>query len=159
MDLLIGLLLLILPLIIGYIILSKATLGHITQIVITSIVLGCLVASSYFLLGHKVSQHLVSGLGLAIGIALQPLFKKLIDGIIFDGTAIKKCDSVEIAGYKGKVVKIGLLHTWLQTEGEAGKNSPLVMINNELLETKPIEICSNEFTRKTIATNSGLKFL
>jgi len=159
MDLLIGLLLLILPLIIGYIMGSKATLGHITQIVITSIVLGCLVASSYFLLGHKVSQHLVSGLGLAIGIALQPLFKKLIDGIIFDGTAIKKCDSVEIAGYKGKVVKIGLLHTWLQTEEEAGKNSPLVMINNELLETKPIEICSNEFTRKTIAMNSGLKFL
>lgn len=159
MDLLAGLLLLILPLIIGYIILSKATLGHITQIVIMCIIIGCLVASSYFLLGHKVSQHLISGLGLAIGIALQPLFKKLIDGIVFDGTAIKKCDSVEIAGYKGKVVKIGVFHTWLQTVEEAGKNSPLVMINNELLENKPIEVCSNEFTRKTIAQSGGLKFL
>lgn len=159
MDLLAGLLLLILPLLVGYLILSKVSLGHISQIIITSIIIGCMIASSYFLLGHSVSQHLVSGLGLAIGIALQPLFKKLIDGIIFDGTSIKKCDSVSIAGYKGKVVKIGLLHTWLQTE-ETNEGSPLVMINNELLETKPIEVCSNEFTRKTIqSASSGLKFL
>lgn len=159
MNLLAGLLLLILPLFIGYLILSKVSLGHISQIIITSIIIGCVIASSYFLLGHSVSQHLVSGLGLAIGIALQPLFKKLIDGIIFDGTSIKKCDSVSIAGYKGKVVKIGLLHTWLQTE-ETNDGSPLVMINNELLETKPIEVCSNEFTRKTIqSASSGLKFL
>ncbi len=159
MDLLAGLLLLVLPLVIGYIILSKATLGHISQILITCIVIGCVIASSYFLLGHQISQHLVSGLGLAIGIALQPLFKKLIDGIIFDGTHIKQCDSVEIAGYKGRVVKIGLLHTWLQTEKDEGNNSALVMINNELLEKTPIQICSSESTRKIIQNAGVLKFL
>jgi len=150
-----GVLLLIIPLMFGYIFLSIFNLSHFFQIILSTAIIGCIVGSSFFFFGGKVASHLISGVFLGFGIALQPLFKRLVDGMIFDATKIKKCDSVEIEGYKGRVVKVGLLHTWLRTND--GEKS-LVMISNELLEKAPIKICESDATHRIINDSEELKF-
>jgi hypothetical protein len=101
----------------------------------------------------------VSGVFLGVGLAVQPLFKLVLNGIVFDATSIKKCETVTLMDgkYTGTVIHIGLLHTWIKlTKGENEGN--LVMINNQLLESHPIIVC-DEATHILKGQTSVLKFL
>lgn len=82
-------------------------------------------------------MYLVSGLGLGVGIALRPVFSKIMSGAIFDATHVMNATEVEVCGnseIKGKIVQVGLLHTWLQD----GNN--LFMVGNKYLEENPVKI-------------------
>ena len=109
--------------------------GFTFQLTVFAILIGVIIGSMYFIFGSQVALYLISGLSLGIGIGLQPLFKKIINGLIFNTTHIYTADMVEIDGIRGKIVKVGLIHTWIESDEDG-----IVMISNSLLEQKPIRI-------------------
>ena len=77
----------------------------------------------------------ISGLvGLAISLALQTTLSNVISGILlFYDNALRLNDIVQYGGIKGKVVRIALRSTWIQT-GEGN----IAIISNNSLSTGPL---------------------
>ena len=71
-------------------------------------------------------------------IGLNPLFKNIISGMVFDGTRITGV--IECNGVKGEIKRVGLLHTWILDD-----NGKLVMLNNDILSEKPVTLHSCKF--------------
>lgn len=133
----IGILVLIGTLTVEYIIIRnfKSRLTHFVQFVLTLAFLGGLCVSANYLFGEKISLQLLNGLAIGFGIALQPLFKNTVDGILFESTKIR--GTISGPGFKGEIKRVGMFHTWLMDE-----NRNLVMINNNLLAEKPLTLHS-----------------
>lgn len=116
--------------------LSKTfSLTHITQLLICLVFLIGLCVSTNFIFGSTVSLYLINGLAVGLGIALQPLFKNIVNGLVFDSTRIQ--GTIEVADIKGEIQRVGMIHTWLLDE--QGK---LIMVNNDLLASKPVKLHS-----------------
>ena len=105
-----------------------------------------IIGSFYFIFGKETALYLVSGFSLGMGIALRPLFSRILSGMIFDATHIYDSKQITIEKDKitGKIIQIGLLHTWMMD-----KNSNLYMIGNKYLEDTPVKIELSEKDRQT----------
>lgn len=104
-----------------------------------------IIGSFYYIFGTSVALYLVSGLGLGIGFALRPIFSKILSGAIFDATHVMESTKIKVADVEGRVVQVGLLHTWVL--GEEGK---LFMVGNKYLEENPVEITLDKKQLKTL---------
>jgi len=94
-----------------------------------------IIGSFYFIFGETIALYLVSGFALGIGFALRPVFSKILSGAIFDATHIHNATEVIVNDdIKGKIVQVGLLHTWLQ-DGDQ-----LWMLGNKYLEEHPVQL-------------------
>jgi len=88
--------------------------------------------------GQETFSHLLMGIFIGFGLALQPLVKVIINGFIFDGTQIPKSDRViEIPSknVKGVVNTVGMLHTWIEDS-----DGHLTMVSNNILGDEPIKV-------------------
>jgi len=86
-------------------------------------------------IGSIFSFLTLSGIaGLAISLALQNTLTNIISGILIlsDGV-LRLHDSVEYSGVKGKVVKVGLRATWVQTD-----RGDIAIISNNYLANGPL---------------------
>ena len=140
MDILLGIIIFIATLFLSYILFQcfKTNLTHGRQLIIVIIcIIGVCVSISY-IFGSTVVNYLVNGLAVGFGIGLQPLFKNIISGFVFDGTQIT--GKIECNGVRGEIKRIGLLHTWVLDD-----NGKLVMLNNNLLSEKPVILHSCKF--------------
>jgi len=109
-----------------------------------------IIGSFYYIFGKAVALYLVSGLGLGIGFALRPVFSKILSGAIFDATHVMGADEVKLTdAVKGKIVQVGLLHTWLYND-----NGSLFMIGNKYLEEHPVEVILTEEQKKELKLKS-----
>lgn len=106
----------------------------------------------YFIFGSQVALYLISGLSIGIGIGLQPLFKKIINGLIFDATHVYSADMVEIGDIRGKIVKVGLIHTWISSE------KGMYMVSNSLLEQKPVRIITQRSQAPSSSSYSEMRY-
>ena len=97
--------------------------------------MGGLCVSANYLFGEAISLQLLNGFAIGFGIALQPLFKNIVDGIGFDSTKIQGL--ISGPGFKGTIHDIGMFHTWLLTE-----DGKLIMINNNILANNPLTLHS-----------------
>lgn len=110
-----------------------------------------IIGSFYYIFGKAVALYLVSGLGLGIGFALRPVFSKILSGAIFDATHVMGADEVKLTdAVKGKIVQVGLLHTWLYND-----NGSLFMIGNKYLEEHPVEVILTEEQKKELKLKSS----
>lgn len=110
-----------------------------------------IIGSFYYIFGLAVAMYLVSGLGLGIGFALRPVFSKILSGAIFDATHVMEASEVKLNDrVKGKVVQVGLLHTWLYN----GDGS-LFMVGNKYLEENPVEVILSDEQQKSLKLKSS----
>ena len=100
-----------------------------------------IIGSFYYMFGKEVALYLISGFSLGVGIALRPVFSKVLSGMVFDATKIYNAKQIKIEkdNISGKVYRVGLLHTWLKDD-----EGNLHMIGNKYLEETPIKVICNE---------------
>ncbi len=114
-----------------------------------------IIGSFYYIFGQAVAMYLVSGLGLGIGFALRPVFSKILSGAIFDATHVMEAEVVKLKdGVEGKVVRVGLLHTWLYS----GDGS-LFMVGNKYLEENPVEVVLTKDQQDQLKLKSSISSL
>ena len=110
---------------------------------------GAVLGSFYFMFGKEVALYLISGLSLGIGIALRPVFSKVLCGMIFDATHIYESKGIAVGNVKGRVVRVGLLHTWVMDEA-----NELYMVSNTYLEQNPVKVTLNEKDKRSLRLKS-----
>ena len=112
-----------------------------------------IISSFYFMFGKEVALYLISGFSLGVGVALRPVFSKVLSGMVFDATHISRSDEIVIEkdNIRGKVYRVGLLHTWLKDE-----EGNLHMIGNKYLEETPVKVKLSR-SRLESSTASGTK--
>ena len=115
-----------------------------------------IIGSFYFIFGETIALYLVSGFALGIGFALRPIFSKILSGAIFDATHIHNATEVIVNDeIKGKIVQVGLLHTWLQDDDQ------LWMLGNKYLEEHPVQLKLSKLQMRNLrlktSTSSLLK--
>lgn len=124
---------------------SSAMFNHVSQLVLTVMFFIVVYSSVYIAFGEKLMHSLASGLSIGVGLALQPLLKSVVNGFVFDGTRISQANcKVQIGEITGRIVNIGMLHTWLQED----KTGRLVMINNDMLEKNPLKVLTDECSER-----------
>ena len=107
--------------------------NHIIQLFLCFMFFIGLLWSAFIAFGPSMAQYLLTGVGIAIGLALQPIFKKMVAGIVFDTTIHTGCN-IKCGKYEGIVHEVGIVHTWIDsTEG-------MVCIHNEYFDSNPIVI-------------------
>ena len=140
MDIILGLVIFFGTLFLSYLLFQccKTNLTHTRQMLLVSLTIVGVCVSISYIFGNTVVHYLVNGLAVGFGIGLQPLFKNIINGFVFDGTQINGV--IECNGVKGEIKRVGLLHTWVLDD-----NGKLVMMNNNLLAEKPVKLHSCKF--------------
>lgn len=140
MDILLGIAIFISTLLVSYFMFQcfKRNLTHSVQLFIVSITIAGICISISYIFGSTVVHYLVNGLAVGFGIGLQPLFKNIINGFVFDGTQIT--GKIECKEIRGEIKRVGLLHTWVLDD-----NGKLVMMNNNLLAENPVKLHSCKF--------------
>lgn len=121
---------------------EKTNFSHFVQLLITCMGFGVFGLFVLIGFGQETFSHLLMGLFIGFGLALQPLVKVIINGFIFDGTRIPSADRViEIPSkkVKGRVSNVGMLHTWIEDN-----DGHLTMISNNILWDEPIKIYRKE---------------
>lgn len=109
-----------------------------------------IIGSFYYIFGQAVALYLVSGLGLGIGFALRPIFSKILSGAIFDATHVMESKKVRVNDkVEGKIVQVGLLHTWLYNDGS------LFMVGNKYLEDNPVEVILSDEQKDQLRLKSS----
>lgn len=78
--------------------------------------------------------------GLGIGLGLRDVGQSMLFGIyeIFGG-AIEKDDMIEVRGYRGRIITVGLLNTSIETE-----DGNRIVLPNSVLATEEIKILKNK---------------
>ncbi|MAJ82664.1 MAG: hypothetical protein CMF41_07090 [Legionellales bacterium] len=140
MDILLGIVILILTFFVNFMLFQifKKNLTHVVQLILLVILLLGISISISYIFGKDVVNYLINGLAVGMGIGLNPLFKNIISGMVFDGTRITGV--IECNGVKGEIKRVGLLHTWILDD-----NGKLVMLNNDILSEKPVTLHSCKF--------------
>jgi small-conductance mechanosensitive channel len=123
--------------------------NHMLQLILTLLFTIGLVISVYEAFGYDMAASLLTGIGLAVGLALQPMMKKVIAGIAFD-VILEKDAQVECNGIVGKVLCVGVVHTTIETS--EGK----VSIHNDYFNTHPVTITNGSSEKKGSAHHSSL---
>jgi len=136
----------ILTLVVGYSVLyiivaclrKRTRFSHGVQFFVTCAALSIFALFVFLGFGQETFSHLLMGLFIGFGLALQPLVKVVLNGFIFDGTNIPNSDrTIEIGskGVKGKVNTVGMLHTWIED-----MDGNLTMVSNNVLGEEPIKV-------------------
>lgn len=113
-----------------------------------------IIGSFYYIFGKSVALYLVSGFGLGIGFALRPIFSKILSGAIFDATHVMQSTEVTVNGVSGKVIQVGLLHTWILNM----QTGNLHMVGNKYLEENPVEITLDDKQRTSLTLGNSKFF-
>ena len=110
--------------------------SHCTQLFLLISTVITLTLSLYLALGRTAIDSVLTGLTVAIGLALQPFIKTIIPGFIFDGTKIPQGEhTIQVKNIRGTVKQVGLLHTWI-----ADEDGNLIMVSNSIFETEPVKV-------------------
>ena len=109
--------------------------SHIVQLLLSILFIGGLVFSVYIGFGIHMASSLLSGIGLALGFALQPIMKKVVSGIVFDSTRLTG-KIIDINNMRGTVTSVGLVHTWIKEDG-TGNN---ICLHNDYLDKTPFKL-------------------
>ena len=109
--------------------------NHIFQLILSLLFFVGLLLSVYEGFGVSMVGSLLSGVGIALGLALQPVMKKMIAGIVFD-TTIQCGKRIKCGEYIGIVTNVGMVHTWIELDNGEGK----ACIHNDYFNTNPITI-------------------
>lgn len=107
--------------------------NHLLQLILSMIFLIGIVISIYEAFGYKMAYSLLTGIGIAFGLALQPVMKKMVAGVIFDTTLHGKY--IKIGDVEGTICDIGVVHTWIKT-----KEGNKICIHNDYFNSHPVEI-------------------
>ena len=121
--------------------------NHVLQILLCFLFFIGLLASAFVAFGTEMAKYLITGVGIALGLALQPIMKKMVSGIVFDSTIHAGC-YIECDKIKGTVIEVGIVHTWIVDE----KNTWCV--HNEYFDTHPLKICSKDSKNPTVNSSS-----
>jgi hypothetical protein len=109
--------------------------NHIFQLILSVLFFIGILISVYLGLGISMVSSLLSGVGIALGLALQPIMKKMVAGVVFDTTIHSGCDII-CGEFEGKVCQVGMVHTWIDLKDNKGK----ACIHNDYFNTHPITI-------------------
>lgn len=109
--------------------------SHFIQLLLSSLFIIGLIFSTYVGFGIHMAGSLLSGIGLAIGFALQPIMKKIVSGIVFDSTRLTG-KIIEIGKMRGIVTSVGLVHTWIKEEGTNNK----ICLHNDFIDRTPFKL-------------------
>ena len=109
--------------------------SHIVQLLLSILFIIGLIFSTYVGFGLQMAGSLLSGIGLALGFALQPIMKKVVSGIVFDSTRLTG-KIIEIGKMRGTVTSVGLVHTWIKEEGTDNK----ICLHNDFIDRTPFKL-------------------
>ena len=116
--------------------------SHLSQMILSTLFLIGFTVAVYEAFGIRMAESLLSGIGLALGLALQPLMKKMVAGFVFDSTisGSAKNKFIKCGDFEGRVTNVGMVHTWIDTrEGR-------VCVHNDYLEKNPLTIIKDSDT-------------
>lgn len=122
---------------------AKTTFSHTVQLFITCAAIAIFGLFVFVGFGEETFSHLLMGIFIGFGLALQPLVKVIINGFIFDGTRIPTANRIiEIPSknVKGVVNTVGMLHTWIEDS-----DGHLTMVSNNILGEEPIKVYRKNF--------------
>lgn len=109
--------------------------SHIVQLLLSVLFIVGLIFSTYVGFGLQMAGSLLSGIGLALGFALQPIMKKVVSGIVFDSTRLTG-KIIQIGEMRGTVTSVGLVHTWIHEEGTNNK----ICLHNDYIDKTPFKL-------------------
>lgn len=130
---------------------TAARHNHVLQILLCFLFFIGLLASAFVAFGTEMAKYLITGVGIALGLALQPIMKKTVSGIVFDST-IHAGRFIECGEIKGTVIEVGIVHTWIQENGKDGKKW---CVHNEYLDTHPLKICDAKCSKNPTGNSSS----
>lgn len=119
--------------------------NHVFQLVLSLIFFIGILLSVYLGLGISMVSSLLSGVGIALGLALQPIMKKMVAGVVFDTTIHSGCEII-CGEFEGRVCQVGMVHTWIELDGKKGK----ACIHNDYFNMHPITIKPTSAARNQI---------
>lgn len=108
--------------------------NHVFQLLLSILFFIGILISVYEAFGISMVSSLLSGVGIALGLALQPIMKKMVAGVVFDTTIQSGC-RIKCGEYVGVVKTVGMVHTWIELE-----NGNCACIHNDYFNTNPITI-------------------
>ena len=123
--------------------------NHIFQLILSLVFFIGILVSVYLGFGISMVSSLLSGVGIALGLALQPVMKKMVAGIVFDTTIQSGC-RIKCGEYEGTVCQVGMVHTWIQLDDKKGK----ACIHNDYFNTNPITITPTSTARTLPSSGS-----
>ncbi len=109
--------------------------NHIFQLILSLLFFIGIIISVYVGFGINMVSSLLSGVGIALGLALQPIMKKMVAGVVFDTTVRSGC-RIKCGEYEGVVEQVGMVHTWIELDGGKGK----ACIHNDYFNAHPITV-------------------
>jgi small-conductance mechanosensitive channel len=109
--------------------------NHVFQLILSILFFIGILISVYLGLGINMVSSLLSGVGIALGLALQPIMKKMVAGVVFDTTVHSGCEII-CGEFEGRVCQVGMVHTWIELDDKKGK----ACIHNDYFNTHPITI-------------------
>lgn len=118
--------------------------NHLLQLLLSLLLFISIVISIYEAFGYEMASSLLSGVGIALGLALQPVMKKMVAGVIFDTTLHGKY--IKVGDIEGTICDIGVVHTWIKT-----KEGNKICIHNDYFNTHPVEIV----TKSAVSENAS----
>jgi len=122
--------------------------NHVFQLILSIIFFVGILISVYEGFGISMVSSLLSGVGIALGLALQPIMKKMVAGVVFD-TTICTGKRIRCGEYVGKVRAVGMVHTWVKLDDGSGE----ACIHNDYFNTHPITVLNSECTATTSGAN------
>ena len=102
---------------ISYVLRRYSYFTHSAQFFISILSFLIILSFTYVAFGDEAVAYLMNGLFIGVGLALQPMFKTVTKGFVFDGTHLSKYKGeIEIHGkdVRGRVHNVGMMHTWIE---------------------------------------------
>lgn len=112
------------------------TLSHMIQLILSLLTFLLVLIGVHFIFGDEAVHSLITGFMIGGGLALQPLMKTVVNGFVTDQPGLTRSNvSVDLHGVSGSIQRVGMLHTWIETE-----DGNLAMVSNDLLGSAPMII-------------------
>jgi len=111
--------------------------NHVIQLLLALTFIGGFVVSVSFAFGTTMATSLLTGIGISLGLALQPIMTEMVAGVVFDTTVMCN-ETIEVGDYSGRVHKVGMVHTWI-TDDDGNK----VCIHNDFFNKNPVRIIAS----------------
>jgi len=108
--------------------------NHVFQMILSILFFIGFSISIYVSFGMSMLSSFLSGVGIALGLALQPIMKKMVAGIVFD-TTVEAGAKVVCGKYEGIICSVGMVHTYIKLE-----DGSKVCIHNDYFNQNPIVI-------------------
>ena len=123
---------------ISYVLRRYSYFTHSAQFFISILSFLIILSFTYVAFGDEAVAYLMNGLFIGVGLALQPMFKTVTKGFVFDGTHLSKYKGeIEIHGkdVRGRVHNVGMMHTWIED-----KDGSLYMISNDTMNQSIVKV-------------------